>query len=82
MAKILLVDDDPLNASVRKAILERNHSDVRRVGDAAEALCLLEQPNFANDINLVVSSDQHSGIGQSAGIQLTVLIQAHFTCNR
>ncbi len=63
MAKILLVDDDPLHASVRKAILERKHADVRRVGDAAEALGLLEQSQFAHDVNLVVSSDQHSGIG-------------------
>jgi DNA-binding NtrC family response regulator len=63
MAKILLVDDDPLHASVRKAILERKHSDVRRAGDAAEALCMLEQPQFAREVSLVVSSDQHSGIG-------------------
>jgi CheY-like chemotaxis protein len=35
MATILLVDDDPLQASVRKSILERRFSDVRRVGDAA-----------------------------------------------
>lgn len=63
MATILLVDDDPLNASVRKSILERNYSDVRRVGDAAEALCLVEQPQFAQNLRLVVTSDQHSGIG-------------------
>ena len=63
MAKILLVDDDPLHASVRKAILERKHSDVWRVGDAAEALCLLEQHYYAHEVSLVVSSDQLSGIG-------------------
>lgn len=68
MAKILLVDDDPLHASVRKAILERKHSDVLRVGDPAEALGLLEQPQFAHDISLVISSDQHSGIGLSGFI--------------
>jgi DNA-binding NtrC family response regulator len=63
MAKILLVDDDPLHASVRKAILERKHSNVRRAGDAAEALGLLQQPLFANELSLVISSDQLSGIG-------------------
>ncbi len=63
MATILLVDDDPLHASVRKAILERQYSDVRRVGDAAEALCLVEQPQFAQNLRLIVTSDQHSGIG-------------------
>jgi DNA-binding NtrC family response regulator len=62
MAKILLVDDDPQHASVRKAILERQHMDVRWVGDTAEALALLEQPEFAREVNLVISSEQHSGI--------------------
>jgi len=60
---ILLVDDDPLHASVRKAILNRKYSDVRRVGDAAEALGLVEQPQFARNLALIVSSDLNSGIG-------------------
>jgi len=63
MAKILLVEEDPLHASVRKAILERRYSDVWRVSDAAEALGLLEQRRFARDVRLVITSDQHSGIG-------------------
>jgi DNA-binding NtrC family response regulator len=62
MATILLVDDDPLHGSVRKAILDRKYSNVRRVGDAAEALGLIEQPQFARDLALVVSGDLHSGI--------------------
>ena len=44
---ILLVDDDPLQAFVRKSILEKRFSDVLRVTGAAEALCLVEQPHFA-----------------------------------
>jgi DNA-binding NtrC family response regulator len=63
MATILLVDDDPLKASVRKSILERKFSDVKRVGDAAEALRLVEQPQFAGSLGLVVSGHQQSGIG-------------------
>jgi CheY-like chemotaxis protein len=63
MAKILLVDDDPLHASVRKAILVRKYPDVWRVSGPAEALELLEQPRFAHDVRLVISSDQHAGIG-------------------
>jgi DNA-binding NtrC family response regulator len=63
MTKILLVGDDPLHASVRKAILQRKYEDVRRVGDAAEALCLLEQPLFSQDLAIVVTSDMHTGIG-------------------
>jgi DNA-binding NtrC family response regulator len=66
MATILLVDDDPLHASVRKAILDRNYSDVRRVGDAAEALGLIEQPQFASDLSLVISSRLDSGIGMAS----------------
>ncbi len=62
MNTILLVDDDPLHASVRKAILERKFTDVKRVNGAAEALCLLEQPRFAKDLQMVVSSDRLSGI--------------------
>lgn len=65
MLTILLVDDDPLQASVRKSILERKFSDVRRVGDAAEALCLVEQPQFAGKLGLVVSGHQGFGLGIS-----------------
>lgn len=60
---ILLVDGDPLQASVRKSILERKFSDVRRVRNAAEALCLVEQPHFAGKLGLVISGHQHSGLG-------------------
>ncbi len=62
MTKILLVDDDPLNAAVRKAILERRHTDVLRVSNAAEALCLVEQPQFASDLKLIVSGVKYSGV--------------------
>lgn len=58
MSTILLVDDDPLHASVRKAILERRFADVRRVNGAAEALCLLEQTPIAQDLQMVVTSDR------------------------
>jgi len=68
MATILLVDEDPLHASVRKAILERKYSNVRRVGDAAEALCLMEQESFVRDLMLVVTSDQVPGIGLASFI--------------
>jgi DNA-binding NtrC family response regulator len=66
MATILLVDDDPLQAFLRKSILERRFSDVRRVADAAEALCLVEQPQFARDLGLVVSGHHPHGIGGPA----------------
>jgi CheY-like chemotaxis protein len=66
MSTILLVDDDPLQAYLRKSILEGRFSDVQRVGDAAEALCLVEQPKFAGDLGLVISGHHMAGIGGPA----------------
>lgn len=63
---ILLVDDDPLQAYMCKALLERRFADVRRVADAAEALCLVEQPQFANSLGLVISRNRLPGIGGPA----------------
>jgi DNA-binding NtrC family response regulator len=66
MLKILLVDDDPLQAFVRKSILEKQFTDVQRVADAAEALCLVEQPQFARNLGLVVTEHRLAGIGGPA----------------
>jgi CheY-like chemotaxis protein len=63
MATILLVDNDPLQAILRKSILERKFQNVERVGDAAEALCLVEQPQFAGQLGLVISGLSMPGIG-------------------
>jgi len=66
MTTILLVDDDPLQAFVRKSILEGRFDSVERVGDAAEALCLVEQPQFAGQLGLVISGLNMPGIGGPA----------------
>jgi CheY-like chemotaxis protein len=66
MSTILLVDNDPLQAYLCKSVLERRFTDVQRVGDAAEALCLVEQPQFARALGLVVSVLNMSGIGGPA----------------
>jgi CheY-like chemotaxis protein len=66
MATILLVDDDPLQAFVRKSVLEKRFSDVLRVTDAVEALCLIEQPQFAGNLGLVITGHQMPGIGGPA----------------
>lgn len=63
---ILLVDDDPLQAYMCKALLDRRFADVERVAGAAEALCLVEQPQFADDLRLVISRDRLPGIGGPA----------------
>jgi CheY-like chemotaxis protein len=63
MPTILLVDYDPLQAFLRKSILEQQFQDVCRVSDAAEALCLVEQPRFASRLSLVIAGHQMPGIG-------------------
>ena len=62
MATILLVEDDPLQAFLTMAILDRQYDDVCRATDAAEAFCLVEQPEFANKLSLVISGHQAAGI--------------------
>lgn len=62
MAKILLVDNDPLQASVRKSILEGKFQDVQRVADPAEAFCMLEQPQFAGQLGLIIACPQLPGM--------------------
>jgi DNA-binding NtrC family response regulator len=66
MSTILLVDHDPLQAFLRKSILEQRFSDVIRVGDATEALCLVEQPRFAENLGLVISCNHRPGISGPA----------------
>jgi DNA-binding NtrC family response regulator len=63
---ILLVDDDPLQAFVRVSALEKRFHDVVRVADAAEALCLIEEPNFSNRLGLVISGYHRPGLGGPA----------------
>ena len=62
MTTILLVDDDPLQAELRKLMLERKFENVARVNDAAEALCLVEQPQFAGHLGLVITTLNMPGI--------------------
>jgi len=62
MATILLVEGDPLQAFLTMAVLGRQFGDVYRATDAAEALCLVEQPDFANKLSLVISGHQIPGI--------------------
>jgi DNA-binding NtrC family response regulator len=66
MTMILLVDDDPLQAVLRKSMLERKFDNVARVNDAAEALCLVEQPQFAGHLGLVITDLNMPGIGGPA----------------
>lgn len=62
METILLVDDNPLRASLRKSLLEGGEPVVVRAIDAAEALCMVESPEFAHGLALVVTGHTMSGI--------------------
>jgi len=66
MATILLVDNDPLQAYLCKSVLEGRFPDVQRVAYAAEALCLVEQPQFAANLGLVISGQPMPGLGGPA----------------
>ncbi len=60
---ILLVDDDPLQAFVRKAILLRRFDHVERVASPADAFILVEQPAYAEKISLVIVGLHLPGLG-------------------
>jgi CheY-like chemotaxis protein len=62
MATILLVDNDPLQAYLCKSVLEVRFPDVQRVAYAAEAFCLVEQPQFAANLGLVISVQPMPGL--------------------
>jgi len=48
------------------SFLGRRFGDVQRVAGAAEALCLIEEPEFANRLGLVISAHHSPGIGGPA----------------
>lgn len=66
METILLVDDNPLRASLRQSILEGGGATaswaVVRALDASEALCLVESPEFVEGLALVITGNIMSGI--------------------
>ncbi len=62
METILLVDDNPLRALLRKSLLEDYAPAVMRVMDAGEALCLVESPEIALSLTLVITGHKMSGI--------------------
>jgi DNA-binding NtrC family response regulator len=63
---VLLVDDDPLQAHVRRSILQRQFRTVERAADAAEAFIMVEEPDFAEKLGLVVVGLNRPGMGSPA----------------
>jgi CheY-like chemotaxis protein len=66
MLTILLVEDDPLQALVRKSILEKRFP-VKRVADPAEAFCLIEQRGFSDNLGLIISGHHSTGLASGLG---------------
>jgi DNA-binding NtrC family response regulator len=64
MTKILLVEDDPLEARLILPLLEREFGKVERATDAAEALCAIERADFAEQLKLVITGQNMNGIGK------------------
>jgi CheY-like chemotaxis protein len=69
MTTVLLVDDDPLQAYVRRSILERHFQNVERACDVAEAFILVEEPLFAERLGLVVVALNRPGMGSPAFVE-------------
>jgi CheY-like chemotaxis protein len=63
MTMVLLVDDDPLQAYVRRSILQRHFRAVERAADPAEAFIMVEDPRFAEKLGLVVVGLNRPGLG-------------------
>jgi len=66
MTTVLLVDDDPFQARVRKSVLKRHFSDVERAADVAEAFILVEERQFAERLGLVVGGLDRPGLSSPA----------------
>jgi hypothetical protein len=66
MKIIMLVDGDPLQARSHLSVLEERFSEVCRVTGEVEALCLVEEPQFAKSLALVICGPLMPGIGRPA----------------
>jgi CheY-like chemotaxis protein len=66
MTTILLVDDDPLQAHVRRSVLGRHFPHIQRAADAAEAFILVEDAAFTQRLGLVVVGLNRPGLGSPA----------------
>lgn len=66
MKTILLVEEDPLQASARMSVLKQRFPDVRRVANSTEALCLIEQPAFSGNLGLIICGHRLPGFGGPA----------------
>ena len=74
-ATILLVDDDPFQAHLRRAALKSEFAGVERVADASAAFIRVEDPGFQQGLGLVVVGLSLPGVAGPAFVsELTVRI--------
>lgn len=62
LADILLVDDNCIQATTRKAILARSGADVALACDGRQALAMLDQPGTPRPVALVVTDHLMPGM--------------------
>ena len=60
--QILLVDDDPIQAEVRRAVLARSGANIVSVRTGSEALVLLSEERALMDIGLLVTDHLMPGM--------------------
>jgi DNA-binding response OmpR family regulator len=55
LPEVLLIDDSPIQLSVREAVLESAGFSVLTAGSAEQALALLEDPAVTTDLKVIVT---------------------------
>ncbi len=72
-SRILLVDDNFVQAEARRAILSRSGAEVVLARGAAEALACIEDPDFRDQVGLLVTDHLMPGMN---GPELVRLVRA------
>jgi len=65
-ATILLIDDDPFQANVHRAALERDFASIERVADASQAFIRVTEPGFQESLALLVVGLRLPGVAGPA----------------
>jgi DNA-binding response OmpR family regulator len=72
---ILLVDDDPIQAATRKAILIRSGNEVVIASGGQKALSLLDDMELAQRVGMVITDHLMPGMN---GLQFVTELRRHF----
>lgn len=66
---ILLIDDDPFEASARKSVLEQHFTPVQSISGAADAFIRMEDPSFVEELALIVVALRMPGLSGPAFVK-------------